>query len=68
MTGRNVPLTSYLEQNDFEYPGADILDYDGDGGNVTTLEHNLWMVGIISNATIGDVMDLGGETICAEYV
>ncbi|KAK7718911.1 hypothetical protein SLS57_006021 [Botryosphaeria dothidea] len=68
MTGRNIPLLTYLEQNDFTYPGADILDYDGDPGNVTTLNHNLWMVGLIPNATIADVMDLGGETICAEYV
>ncbi|KAL1620945.1 hypothetical protein SLS54_005877 [Diplodia seriata] len=68
MTGRNVPQTSYLEQNGFDYPGPDILNYDGDPANVTTLNHNLWMVGIIPNATVGEVMDLGGELICAEYV
>lgn len=69
MGGRNIPLLSFLEENDFVYPSASVLDYDGDnGGNVTTLNHNLWMVGLIANATIGNVMDLGGETICAEYV
>lgn len=68
MTGRNVPLASYLEENNFTYPSTDILDYDGDAGNMTTLEHNLWMAGLIPNATVGDVMDLGGDLICAEYV
>lgn len=68
MAGRNVPTDIYLAQNDFAYPGADVLDYDGDDGNVTTLNHNLWMVGLIPNATIADVMDLGGDLICAEYV
>ncbi|KAI1339821.1 amino acid transporter [Xylariaceae sp. FL0016] len=68
MGGRNIPYESYLEDNDFDYPGADILDYDGDDGNVTTLNHNLWMVGLIANATIADVMDLGGDLICAEYI
>lgn len=68
MGGRNVPLTSYLEQNGMEEPGAAFLDYDGDDGNVTTLNHNLWMVGIVANATIREVMNLGGDLICAEYV
>lgn len=68
MSGRNVPRPSYLAQNNFTYPGPEILDYDGDEGNVTTLHHNLWMVGLIPNATIGEVMDLRGELICAEYV
>ncbi|KAI9170684.1 Tyrosinase P [Paramyrothecium foliicola] len=68
MGGRNIPYTWYLEQNNFEYPGADILDYDGDDGNITTLNHNLWMAGLISNHTIAEVMDLNGEVICAEYI
>lgn len=68
MGGRNVPLQTYLDQNDFEYPSAALLDYDGDDGNVTTLNHTLWMAGVIPNATIADVMDLGGDLICAEYV
>lgn len=68
MGGRNVPLASYLEQNGMESPSSSVLDYDGDEGNVTTLNHNLWMVGIMPNATIREVMDLGGDLICAEYV
>ncbi|KAI0130350.1 amino acid transporter [Xylariales sp. AK1849] len=69
MSGRNVPRASYIAENDFVFPGPDITDYWGDGGgNVTTLNHTLWMVGILPNATIADVMDLGGDLICAEYI
>jgi tyrosinase len=68
MGGRNVPKTSYLEENSFDYPSDAILEYDGDPSNVTTLNHNLWMVGLIANHTIADVMDLHGEVICADYV
>ncbi|KAI1343574.1 amino acid transporter [Xylariaceae sp. FL0016] len=66
--GDNYPSASLLEIEGIEYPGTDITDYFGDGGNVTTLNHNLWMVGLISNYTIGDVMDLQGDVICATYV
>jgi tyrosinase len=68
MSGRNIPLATYLAQNNFTYPSTALTDYDGDFGNVTTLNHTLWMVGVIPNATIGDVMDLRGELMCADYV
>ncbi|GME39079.1 amino acid transporter [Neofusicoccum parvum] len=68
MGGRNIPYTSYLEQNGMDYPSASLTDYFGDDGNVTTLNHNLWMLEIMPNATIKEVMDLGGDLICAEYV
>ncbi|KAL3469805.1 hypothetical protein BJX99DRAFT_64400 [Aspergillus californicus] len=68
ISGRNVPRQTFLDENSFDYPSAALRDYDGDHGNVTTLNHTLWMVGVIANATIGDVMDLNGEYICAEYV
>lgn len=68
MNGRNVPLAEFLIQNKVPYPSDAVLDYDGDDGNITTLNHNLWMVGIIPNATIAEVMDVGGDLICAEYV
>ncbi|KAK0712046.1 hypothetical protein B0H67DRAFT_555920 [Lasiosphaeris hirsuta] len=45
-----------------------LTDYFDDGGAVTTLNHRLWSAGILPNATIGDVMDLGGSLVCAEYV
>ena len=68
ISGRNVPTAEDLARNNLSYPAASILDYDGDPGNVTTLNHNLWMVDLIANATVGDVMDLVGQTSCAEYV
>ncbi|KAH7000636.1 hypothetical protein EDB80DRAFT_753793 [Ilyonectria destructans] len=49
-------------------PGTEFTSYSGDPGNETTLDHVLWMAGVIPNATIGDVMDLHGEFICAKYV
>lgn len=69
MSGQNIPSQTYLDQNNFGYPDASVTDYFNDnGGNVTTLNHTLWMVGLIPNATIADVMDLGGDLICAEYI
>ena len=38
------------------------------GGNVTTLGHVLNMFGIVGNATIGEVMDIGAPRLCYEYV
>ncbi|KAI1294328.1 hypothetical protein F5Y03DRAFT_387695 [Xylaria venustula] len=52
-------------------PGIDdpnFVDYFNDGGNVTTLNHVLWSHGIVPNATIADVMDIGGDYVCAEFV
>lgn len=63
----NVPTYEYMMQNNFTYPYT-LLAYSGDPTNVTTLNHTLWMAGVLPNATIGDVMDLGGDTICAEYI
>ena len=45
-----------------------ITHYFNDGGNATTLNHTLWSVGILPNATIRDVMDLRSEFVCAEYL
>ncbi|KAI0122938.1 amino acid transporter [Xylariales sp. AK1849] len=63
MDGVNVPRGSN--------PDPAIVDYFGDGGNITTLNHNLWMTAlteIAPNVTVGDVMDLNGPVICAEYI
>lgn len=43
-------------------------NYYGDNGNITTPQHVLWMDEIIVNVTISDIMDLNGDTNCAEYV
>jgi len=47
-------------------PGSPLPE--GDPGNVTTLSHKLNMFGVIPNATIRDVMDIGGSLLCYEYV
>lgn len=64
----NVPIMSYLLQNNFTFPD-NLLPYANDEPyNITTLNHTLWMGNIVPNVTISDVMDLGGDLICAEYV
>lgn len=69
MSGRTVPLSTFLISNNVPYPSDAVLQYDGDWpSNETSLNHNLWMVGLIPNATVGDVMDIRESTICAEYV
>ena len=40
----------------------------GDPGNVTTLNHELNMYGIVANVTIAEVMDIRNELLCYEYV
>ncbi|KAJ0280285.1 hypothetical protein COL940_004403 [Colletotrichum noveboracense] len=40
--GPGVASDAFLEMSNLEYPGADLLDYNGEnGGNVTTMAHNL---------------------------
>lgn len=41
---------------------------EGDPAGVTTLDHILNMFGVYQNATIREVMDIGGELLCYEYV
>ncbi len=48
-------------------PNPGLTDYFNDGGNTTTLNHTLWSVGLLPNATIRDVMDINGSLICLEY-
>ncbi len=45
-----------------------LTHYFNDGGNITTLNHTLWSVGVLPNATIADVMDVRGSFVCAEYL
>jgi tyrosinase len=66
--GNNTPTAAFNAENGWNAPNANLTDYSGDPGNVTTLSHVLWMVGMISNVTISDVMDIRSATICAEYV
>jgi tyrosinase len=65
--GPNIPFG--VTPTSPSYPPASVTDYFGDnGGNVTTLNHNLWMTGVVGNLTIADVMNLNGPAICAEYL
>ncbi|ETS87965.1 hypothetical protein PFICI_01793 [Pestalotiopsis fici W106-1] len=68
MGGSNVPSDEFNAQNSWDAPGANFTDYSGDPANVTTLAHVLSMYDMIPNVTIADIMDIGGEVVCAEYV
>ncbi|ETS76937.1 hypothetical protein PFICI_10811 [Pestalotiopsis fici W106-1] len=68
MNGQSIPSLSDLTTNGWLFPSSSVMDYDNDEYNTTTLNHNLWMVGIVPNTTIAEVMDIRGETICAEYI
>jgi tyrosinase len=68
MGGRSIPKLSSLTSYGWLFPSDAIMDYDGDAYNTTTLNHTLWMANIAPNATVADVMDLGGDLICAEYI
>lgn len=67
MGGRNIPSADFLARQNFTSPGPEFTDYSGDPGNVTTLGHVLWASGIKPNVTVADVMDVGGDVVCAEY-
>jgi tyrosinase len=66
MGGPNIP--SGTRPGSPNYPPVAVTDYFGDNGNVTTLNHVLWMSGLEVNVTIADVMNLNGPTICYEYL
>ncbi|KAF3015571.1 hypothetical protein E8E14_007081 [Neopestalotiopsis sp. 37M] len=68
MGGSNVPTATFNAQNSWDAPGANFTDYSGDPANVTTLSHVLSMYEMIPNVTIADIMDIGGDVVCAEYV
>lgn len=70
MGGDIFPTDDFLARN-VNYggtPGPEYTDYDGDEGNTTTLNHVLWSGGIDVNVTVADVMDIGGDFMCGEYV
>lgn len=48
---------------------AAFTDYFNDnGGNITTLNHTIYMAEIYPNLTIADLMDLNGDVVCSEYI
>lgn len=69
MTGQNIPTAEYIAQQGLYNVTDAWLDYDGDnGGNMTTLNHTLSVLGLLPNATVADVMDIQGGLLCYEYV
>ncbi|KAL4803386.1 hypothetical protein BDV18DRAFT_40551 [Aspergillus unguis] len=67
MGGPNTPPLDVLTGAGLGPPGRALTDYNGDEGGETTLAHVLWVNGIQPNVTVADVMDLGGNVVCAEY-
>lgn len=68
MSGRSIPPLASLESFGWLFPSEAVMDYDGDEYNTTTLNHVLWMGNMAANATVNEVMDLGGNLVCAEYI
>lgn len=69
MDGPNVPSEAKIIKEGMINVTSAWTDYDGDGGgNVTTLNHTLSVLGILPNATVSDVMDIRGGMLCYEYV
>jgi tyrosinase len=67
MGGRNIATRNFLRGLQLSAPGPEWTDYDGDSGNTTTLKHVLYAADIYPNVTVGEIMDVGGNAICAEY-
>jgi tyrosinase len=67
MGGRNMATASFLRMLGYGAPGPEWTNYSGDSGNTTTLDHVLYAANLYPNVTVGDVMDVGGDVICAEY-
>ncbi|KAF4827108.1 Tyrosinase ustQ [Colletotrichum tropicale] len=69
MAGQNVATSTILTSSQPKsLPESAFVPYFGDNGGVTTLDHVMWMAGIVPNITIREVMDVKSEAICAEYV
>lgn len=67
MGGPNIP--NQYNKSSSNYPGPEYTDYFGDnGGNVTTLNHTIFMTGLVANITIGDIMDIRGPYMCTNYL
>ena len=65
--GINAPSQETCELFGETCPGPEILDYNGDPGNITTLNHVLWLMDIYPNVTVADVMNLNSTDVCLKY-
>lgn len=69
MGGRNVATsTTLVNAQPLSLPEAAFAPYFGDNGNVTTLDHVLWMAGIAENVTVAEVVDVNSDAICVAFV
>ncbi|KAJ4387336.1 hypothetical protein N0V93_007925 [Gnomoniopsis smithogilvyi] len=68
MSGQSIPSMTHLLEGEWLFPSQAEIDGMGDAYNVTTLAHNLWMVDLLPNITVADIVDLSGGLSCAEYV
>ncbi|CAK3818334.1 amino acid transporter [Lecanosticta acicola] len=66
--GPNVPTAGFLQASGWPAPGPEFTSHSGDPAGETTLNHVLWMVGLLPNVSAGQVLDSRGAVICAEYV
>lgn len=66
--GRNIPTDEYISSRGLLTPTAAQYDYFGDNGTVTTLMHNMDLVGMMPNRTVSEVMDVRGSLLCYKYV
>ncbi|KAH6696678.1 hypothetical protein DL95DRAFT_478368 [Leptodontidium sp. 2 PMI_412] len=68
MGGQNVATSFTLKSaQPLSLPEAAFAPYFGDNGNVTTLDHVLWMAGIAENVTIAEVVDINSDAICVAF-
>lgn len=64
---RIAPHTLFGEAQPASLGLSAFVPYFGDKGNVTTLNHNMWMAGIVPNITVADAMDVEYEGMCIKY-
>ncbi|ETS75571.1 hypothetical protein PFICI_12515 [Pestalotiopsis fici W106-1] len=68
ISGINSQSQSSCDRQGLPCAGPEILDYDGDDGNQTTLNHVLWMMDLSPNVTVADVMNTNSSSVCLEYI
>jgi tyrosinase len=67
MSGNDVPPADVRKSNNWAGPDPSVLFYDNNFPGNTTLDHVLY-VGLIKNATVGEIMDVRGQAMCREYL
>lgn len=68
MGGQNVATSRTLKDaQPATLPEAAFYPYFGDNGNVTTMDHVLWMANIVENVTIAEVVDINSDIICIAF-